>query len=38
MRWRSREGPRGSHHDEARAAKWESSEAETDEEDGFAEW
>lgn len=35
MRWRRREEPCGSHHEDARAEKWESSVAET-EELGFA--
>lgn len=30
MRWRSREEPWGSHHEEARAEKWESSVGETE--------
>lgn len=31
MRWRMREGPWGSHQEEARALKWATSEALTDE-------
>ena len=31
MRWRSREEPCGSHHDEARREKWETSVSETEE-------
>ena len=31
MRWRIREGPWGSHHDEARAEKWDTSVDEMEE-------
>jgi len=31
MRWSMREGPWGSHHDEARALKWEISEGSMEE-------
>ena len=30
MRWRRREEPCGSHHEDARAEKWDSSVAETE--------
>ena len=34
MRCRSRDGPWGSHHDEARREKWETSEGETEDAEG----
>lgn len=38
MRWRTREGPIGSHQELAREEKWETSEAETEEVEDVVEW